>query len=186
MYGVHRSLSWRQGNRCPRGDGKLVAVPWAVYSATSERRALTVKVHRKKIYNAPAFDYTRMDEYARPDYINNVRSYYGVSPGPGSAIGASAGTTEATDVTGTAGATATPGEVASPTPARTAPSNGTGSARPHGLCRRESRRFQKREFVTKNNAKRDDKGNTVADWSGRNSIANHDRRLSFGKHHHSE
>src|SRR6266480_4373092 len=99
------------------GGGKIVAVPWAVYSPTSDLNVLTVNVDRDKIYNAPAFEYTRMDEYARPDYMNNVYSYYGVSPGPRTAVA------RGTDVTGTAGATASPGEVAS-SPAAPA---GTGS-----------------------------------------------------------
>jgi hypothetical protein len=49
--------------------------------------------------------------------MNNVYSYYGVSPGPRTAVAAG------TDVTGTAGATASPGEVASPAAAVA----GTGS-----------------------------------------------------------
>ena len=97
------------------GGGKIVAIPWAVYSPASDLSILTVNVDRAKIYHAPAFDYTRMDEYARPDYINNIYSYYGVSPGPRTAVGAG------TDVTGTAGPTANPGEVASPA------AGGTGS-----------------------------------------------------------
>ena len=105
------------------GGGKLVALPWALYSPSSDLSALTVKADRDKIYNAPAFDYTRVDEYARPDYMNNVYSYYGVSPGPGTAVAASRGATSGTDVTGTAGPTASPGEVASPA----APAAGTGS-----------------------------------------------------------
>src|SRR5438552_13016697 len=105
------------------GGGKIVAVPWAVYSPTSDLSVLTVNVDRDKIYNAPAFEYTRMDEYARPDYINNIYSYYGVSPGPRVAVAASSGAKAGTDVTGTAGATASPGEVASPA----AVAAGTGS-----------------------------------------------------------
>ena len=97
------------------GGGKIVAIPWAVYSATSDLSVLRVNVDQVKIYYAPAFEYTRMDEYARPDYINNIYSYYGVSPRPRAAVAAG------TDVTGTAGATASPGEVASPA------ANGTGS-----------------------------------------------------------
>ena len=88
------------------GDGKIVAVPWAVYSPTSDLSVLTVSVNREKIYNAPAFEYTRIDEYARPDYVNNVYAYYDVRPGPRSVAAG-------TDVTGTAGETASPGEVAS-------------------------------------------------------------------------
>src|SRR5207248_5502264 len=63
------------------GGGKMVAVPWTVYSPTSDVSALTVTVDRDRIYNAPVFDYARIEEYSRPDYINNVYSYYGVSPG---------------------------------------------------------------------------------------------------------
>src|SRR6266404_2310722 len=99
------------------GGGKIVAVPWAVYSPTSDLSVFTVNVDRDKIYNAPAFDYARMDEYARPDYIDNIYSYYGVSPGPRTAAAVG------TDVTGTAGTTVSPGEVASPAAARA----GTGS-----------------------------------------------------------
>src|SRR5689334_3424968 len=62
-----------EGTGDPDG-GKIVAVPWAVYSPTSDLRVLRVNFARDKIYNAPAFEYTRMDEYARPDYINNVYS----------------------------------------------------------------------------------------------------------------
>ena len=107
------------------GGGKIVAVPWAVYSPTSDLSVLTVNVDRDKIYNAPAFEYTRMDEYARPDYINNVYSYYGVSAGPRTAVAAG------TDVTGTAGATASPGEVASAAASGTGSSNKKRSARTH-------------------------------------------------------
>src|SRR5205823_7200719 len=107
------------------GGGKIVAVPWAVYSPTSDLRFLTVNVDRDKIYNAPAFNYTQMDEYARPDYMNNVYSYYGVSPGPRTAVAAG------TDVTGTAGATASPGQVASPAAGGTGSPNEKPSARVH-------------------------------------------------------
>src|SRR6266404_2986597 len=115
------------------GGGKIVAVPWAVYSPTSDLSVFTVNVDRDKIYNAPAFEYTRMDEIARPDYINNVYSYYGVSSGPRTAVSASSGATAGTDVTGTAGATASPGEVASPAapPAGTSSPNKKPSARAH-------------------------------------------------------
>jgi sporulation protein YlmC with PRC-barrel domain len=107
------------------GGGKIVAIPWAVYSLTSDLSVLTVNVDRDRIYNAPAFEYTWMDEYARPDYINNVYSYYGVSPGPRTHVAAG------TDVTGTAGATASPGEVASPSAGGTGSPNKKPSARLH-------------------------------------------------------
>jgi len=115
------------------GGGRIVAVPWAVYSPMSDLSVLMVNVDRDKIYNAPAFDYTRMDEYARPDYMNNVYSYYGVSSGPRTAVSASSGAKAGTDVTGTAVATASPGEVASPAapPAGTGSPNKKPSARAH-------------------------------------------------------
>ncbi|MGH7981774.1 MAG: PRC-barrel domain-containing protein [Candidatus Udaeobacter sp.] len=121
-----------EGTGVVSGEGKkIVAVPWAVYSFTSDLSVLTVNVDRDKIYKAPPFDYARMDEYARPDYIDNIYSYYGVSPGPRTAAGTSSGATAGTDVTGTAGPTVSPGEVASPAPAATVAPNKTLSARMH-------------------------------------------------------
>ena len=121
-----------EGTGVADGGGKMVAVPWAVFSPTSDLNVLTVSVDRDKIYNAPPFEYARMDEYARPDYINNVYSYYGVSPGPRVAA-ASKEAKAGTDVTGTAGATVSPGEVASSAaaPAGTGSPNQKPSARAH-------------------------------------------------------
>ncbi|HEV8619023.1 MAG TPA: PRC-barrel domain-containing protein, partial [Candidatus Udaeobacter sp.] len=120
------------------GGGKTVAVPWAVYSPTSDLSFLTVTVDRDRIYNAPVFDYARIDEYTTTNYINNVYSYYGVSAG----VGVSGTTTTTTGVAGTAGAPASPG--ASPTamvspaatasPAPTASPAGRASPTPHGTA----------------------------------------------------
>ncbi|PYK09228.1 MAG: hypothetical protein DME61_07250 [Verrucomicrobia bacterium] len=107
--------------------GKMVAVPWAVYSPTSNVSELIVTVDRERIYNAPVFDYARIEEYSRPDYITNVYSYYGVSPGAAVGVGVSGSTTTTgTTTTGAAtGAAATGGTTASPagtsSPAATAP-----------------------------------------------------------------
>ena len=120
-----------EGTGVTDGGGKIVAVPWAVYSPTSDLSVLTVNVDRDKIYNAPAFEYARMDEYARPDYIDNVYNYYGVSPGPRMAVAPSNGAKAGTDVTGTAGATASPGEVVSSAAAGTGSANKKSSARTH-------------------------------------------------------
>jgi len=120
-----------EGTGVTDGGGKIVAVPWAVYSPTSDLSVVTVNVDRHKIYNAPVFEYTRMDEYARPDYINNVYSYYGVSPGPRVAVAPSSGAKAGTDVTGTAGATASPGEVVSSAATGTGSANKKSSARTH-------------------------------------------------------
>jgi len=74
-------LSTGEGGARAAAGGKLVAVPWAVYSPASDVNVLTVTVDRERIYSAPVFDYARIDEYSRPDYITNIYSYYGVSPG---------------------------------------------------------------------------------------------------------
>ena len=103
----------------------MVAVPWAVYSPSSDLNVLTVTVDRDRIYNAPVFDYARIEEYSRPDYITNVYSYYGVSSGAAVGVGVSGGTSTttsgATTTTGTTtatgaatGANTTAGAAASP------------------------------------------------------------------------
>jgi sporulation protein YlmC with PRC-barrel domain len=84
------------------GAGKTVAVPWTVYTTTSDPSVMTVRVERDRVYNAPAFDYARIDEYSTSGYINNIYSYYGVTPGVGVGVGAS--TTTGTTTTGTYGA----------------------------------------------------------------------------------
>jgi hypothetical protein len=42
----------------------MVAVPWAVYSPSSDPNVLTVTVERDRIYSAPVFDYARIEEYS--------------------------------------------------------------------------------------------------------------------------
>src|SRR6266550_55299 len=106
------------------GGVKTVAVPWAVYSMTSDPRVLTVRVERDRIYSAPAFEYSRINEYSTSSYLNNVYSYYGVSGGGGVGVSTSTGvsgtagtsTTTGTTATGAASTTATgsPGTTASP------------------------------------------------------------------------
>src|SRR6266496_3070357 len=106
------------------GQAKTVAVPWAIYSTTSDPRVLTVRVDRERIYNAPAFDYARIDEYSSSGWINNVYSYYGVSAQTGVGVGASV-TGSSTTTTGVTSATATPVPTAS---ALTAPTAGATAA----------------------------------------------------------
>src|SRR5947199_3002465 len=106
-------LSTAEGGARAAGGGRLVAVPWAVYSPTSDVSELTVTVDRDRIYNAPVFDYARIDEYSRGDYINNVYSYYGVSAGAGAGAAVSTGATTTTGAAGRAGATTSPGGMAS-------------------------------------------------------------------------
>ena len=105
------------------GGGKMVAVPWAVYSPSSDVNVFTVTVDRDRIYNAPVFDYARIDEYSRPDYITNVYSYYGVSAGAGAGVGVSGSTTTGATTTG-APTTAT--AAGATTGAATSPAGGAG------------------------------------------------------------
>src|SRR5438132_382268 len=118
------------------GQAKVVAVPWAVYSPSADMSVLTVRVDRDRIYNAPVFDYARINEYETTGYINNVYSYYGVSPqaGIGARGGAPGTTTTGTATTGVTGATtgaASPMATASPgaaySPAATASPRATRS-----------------------------------------------------------
>ena len=69
---------------------KTVAVPWSVYDTTSftpDSRVVNVRVDRQRIYSAPAFEYNRIEEYSRPDYISGIYSYYGVQPAVGLSVG---------------------------------------------------------------------------------------------------
>ncbi len=68
----------------------MLAVPWAVYSPSTDLNVLTVTVDRDRICSAPVFDWGRIDEYSRPDYITDVYSYYRVSPGAAVGVGVSA------------------------------------------------------------------------------------------------
>jgi len=129
------------------GGGKMVAVPWTVYSPTSDLSALTVTVDRARIYSAPVFDYARIEEYSRPEYISSVYSYYGVSPGAAVGVGVSGGTSTtttgaATTTTGAAtgagaqaGAAGTQAGAASPAQSPVAvTSPGTGSPAPNATA----------------------------------------------------
>src|SRR5947199_5590331 len=111
-------ISTAEGEARAAGGGRFVAVPWAVYSPTSDVSALSVTVDRDRIYNAPVFDYARIDEYSRTDYITNVYSYYGVNQGPGVGVGVSGTNTTTTGAaggtTGRAGAAGSPVQGASP------------------------------------------------------------------------
>src|ERR1051326_5132727 len=94
-------LSASGGGRASTG-GKLVAVPWTVYSST-EPSNLVVRVDRERIYNAPVFEYAKINEYATSGYINNVDTYYGVS----TQVGATSTSYGATGTTNTNVNTAT-------------------------------------------------------------------------------
>jgi len=115
------------------GTAKTVAVPWAVYSTTSDPSILTVRVDRERIYNAPVFEYSRIDEYSTSSYINNVYSYYGVSANvgvgaQGSVTGTTTTTGAATSATGGVSTTATASPMASASPAAAASPSATALA----------------------------------------------------------
>jgi sporulation protein YlmC with PRC-barrel domain len=114
------------GGRVAGGGGKMVAVPWSVYSPQSDLSTYTVTVERERIFNAPVFDYARIEEYSRPDYINNVYSYYGVSPGVGVGVGVSGGTSTTT----TGAATTTTGAATGAGAQAGAAANQAGAASP--------------------------------------------------------
>jgi len=134
------------------GGGKMVAVPWSVYSASSDVNTYTVTVDRERIYSAPVFDYAHVEEYSRPDYINNVYGYFGVTAGAaiGTAVSSTTGETHTTNVhttTGTArgtrtrqGAMASPGTSAAAgaarSPAQAASPSGRGSPAPRATAER--------------------------------------------------
>src|SRR3954468_24493782 len=71
---------------------KTVAAPWSVFSASSEPRVYMTRVEREKIYSAPVWESTRIEEYSRPEYISSVYGYYGV-PAPSFSVGVTSGTT---------------------------------------------------------------------------------------------
>src|SRR3954451_18081208 len=65
------------GTRSPAT--KTVPAPWSVFSSSSEPRVYMTRVEREKIYAAPAWEATRIEEYSRPEYISSVYGYYGVT-----------------------------------------------------------------------------------------------------------
>src|SRR4051794_2445369 len=69
---------------------KTVAVPWSVYEPGNDLHTYTVRVDRERIYNAPVWEASRVDEYSRSDYIGNVYGYYGI-PVPSLGVGVNTG-----------------------------------------------------------------------------------------------
>src|ERR1043165_4987021 len=82
---------------------KTVAAPWSVFSASSEPRVYMTRVEREKIYSAPVWESTRIEEYSRPEYISQVYGYYGVTVP--TTFGVSASSTTGTTTTGTTSTT---------------------------------------------------------------------------------
>src|SRR3954465_2934316 len=79
---------------------KTVAAPWSVFSASSEPRVYMTRIEREKIYSAPVWESTRIEEYSRPEYINQVYGFYGVTPSFSVGVTSTSGTTSGTTTTG--------------------------------------------------------------------------------------
>src|SRR5436190_7752557 len=108
-----------------RGGGttttvKTVAAPWSIFSASSEPRVYMTRIERERIYSAPVWESTRIEEYSRPEYISTVYGYYGVTVP--TTFGLSATTTGATTTgTTTTGTTGTTSSTAASTNASATP-----------------------------------------------------------------
>src|SRR4051812_8171871 len=102
---------------------KTVAAPWSVFSSSSEPRVYMTRIEREKIYSAPVWESTRIEEYSRPEYITQVYGYYGVTVP--STFGVSATTTGTT----TTGATTT-GTTTGTTTSTAASTNASPTAAP--------------------------------------------------------
>ena len=129
------------------GGGKLVAVPWSIYSTSASPDAgfLTVSVERDRIYNAPVFEYSRISDTT---YTSNIYSHFGVAAGVGVSSTTSMGATTTTGATTTgtntnAGATlqseggvspspsVSPGASASAAPSASVSPSASGSPNPN-------------------------------------------------------
>ena len=76
-----------------------------MFSPSSETRVYTTRLERERIYSAPVWEQTRIEEYSRPDYINSVYGYYGVTV-PNFSVGITSGTTSTTGATTTSSTSA--------------------------------------------------------------------------------
>ena len=106
---------------------KTVAAPWAVFSASSDPKVYTTRIEREKIYSAPVWESTRVEEYSRTDYLNNVYGYYGVTA-PRFNAELSVGTTNATTTGVTSSTNATAPSTTAVPPAATPAASAAVSA----------------------------------------------------------
>jgi sporulation protein YlmC with PRC-barrel domain len=100
---------------------KTVAAPWTVFTASSDPKVYITRVEREKIYGAPVWESTRIEEYSRTEYINSVYGYYGIAAPRFDAqmsVGVTNTNTSNTSTT-TTGATAAPIAAPSTAPAAT-------------------------------------------------------------------
>lgn len=121
-------LSTGGGGARVTGQSKLVAVPWSVFVVSPDASYLTVNVERDRIFDAPAFEYSRISDAA---YISNVYSHFSASAGVPSATmtGATTATTGSTTQKGGApvSPTASPRVSASGSPGASASPSATAS-----------------------------------------------------------
>src|SRR6266446_3425329 len=104
-----------------KSETKTVAAPWAVFTVSSDPKVFGTRIDREKIYSAPVWESTRIEEYSRTDYITNVYSYYGV-PAPrfnaemsvGVSNTAATGVTSSTNTPASSTTTAAPTAMSSP------------------------------------------------------------------------
>jgi sporulation protein YlmC with PRC-barrel domain len=134
------------------GTTKTVAVPWPLFGQSPDPTVMTLTVDRERLYGAPAFEYSRINEYSTGSYIDNIYSYYGVqsrmetstkinaefsaAPSPLASISAQTEATASPVATETPSpsptTTPSPAETPSPTPSPTdsTKSNATVSSTP--------------------------------------------------------
>jgi sporulation protein YlmC with PRC-barrel domain len=143
------------------GGGKTVVVPWTVYSISPGASVYTVRVDKEKIYSAPVFESSRIQEYSNPQWVDQVYSHYGVSASAGFGGGAAQRSSAATGPTSTAVrspggtpvqaesplATSTPAETASPSATGT-PEASASPSRRHRADREESPSGREKTSVT--------------------------------------
>jgi sporulation protein YlmC with PRC-barrel domain len=118
------------------GTTKTVAVPWPLFGQSPDPTVMTLTVTRERVYGAPAFEYSRINEYSTSSYIDNIYSYYGVQRGMGTSakINAESSATPSpqASVSAQTEATASPiaAETPSPAPTLTAIPTATPSPSP--------------------------------------------------------
>ncbi len=95
------------------GGGKTVAVPWTVYTTTSDPSVMTVRVERDRVYNAPAFDYARITTTGTVGTQTGVSGQAAATASPG--VAASPAATAMASPTAASSPSATPRGTASPT-----------------------------------------------------------------------
>src|SRR5881394_3173163 len=112
-----------------RGGGttatvKTVAAPWSIFSASSEPRVYLTRIERERIYSAPVWESTRIEEYSRPEYISTVYGYYGVT------VPTTFGVSATPAATASVGATMTPAATASVAATMTPSASASVSTKP--------------------------------------------------------